>query len=209
METPVSPFLAPTLVRLRQTINLAWPSRLRTSDGWIGDAAHQARVSDHNPDPRGMVHAIDVTTGDATGLDPHVPTLLAWLLASPYVNYVIHNQRIWQAVDRFAPRHYVGDNPHTDHIHVSINYTNVAETGPAPWGGFAWDTNFGKGATGIDVRELQAYLNGHWAALVVDGVFGPVTDAAVRAFQTRAGIAVDGIVGPITRNALRVMNDVT
>jgi hypothetical protein len=200
----MSPFLAPTLVRLRQSINLAWPNRSHELDGWIGDAAHQARVSDHNPDERGMVHAIDVT---AAGI--HVPTVLAWVLASPYVNYVIHDRRIWQASDWFAPRHYTGDNPHTDHIHVSISYTNIAETGPAPWGGFAWETTFGKGASGIDVRELQAYLNGHWAALVIDGNFGPLTDAAVRAFQTRAGITVDGLVGPVTRNALRTLNDVT
>lgn len=35
------------------------------------------------------------------------------------------------------------------------------------------------------------------------GRFGPVTKAAVRAFQTRAGVAVDGIPGPHTWAALR------
>ena len=36
----------------------------------------------------------------------------------------------------------------------------------------------------------------------VDGVYGPVTEAAVKAFQTAAVIEVDGIVGPVTRSAL-------
>ena len=38
--------------------------------------------------------------------------------------------------------------------------------------------------------------------LVVDGVFGPLTDQAVREFQQGAGLVVDGIVGPLTWGAL-------
>ena len=53
------------------------------------------------------------------------------------------------------------------------------------------------------VRELQRLLNDAGASLRVDGLFGPATDAAVRAFQTRMGLTVDGIVGRQTWSTLR------
>ena len=56
-----------------------------------------------------------------------------------------------------------------------------------------------KGSTDPAVRDLQEALK----ALgqnpgPIDGVFGPQTDAAVRAFQQAKGITVDGVVGAIT-----------
>jgi len=60
------------------------------------------------------------------------------------------------------------------------------------------------GSSGDDVRQVQTWLNGVGARvpaipqLAVDGIFGPVTQSAVIAFQRHFGLDPDGIVGPIT-----------
>jgi len=60
------------------------------------------------------------------------------------------------------------------------------------------------GASGPEVEHLQTRLNEDGAAppLVVDGRFGPLTRAAVVAFQGRHGLAADGEVGLRTWGAL-------
>lgn len=54
------------------------------------------------------------------------------------------------------------------------------------------------GSEGRQVQLLQAALGG----VRVDGVFGPETEAAVRAFQAAKGLTVDGVAGPQTTAAL-------
>lgn len=59
------------------------------------------------------------------------------------------------------------------------------------------------GATGDVVRRLQRALHRTPdLGLVVDGIFGPNTEQAVKDFQAGAGLTVDGIVGPHTWNTL-------
>ena len=58
------------------------------------------------------------------------------------------------------------------------------------------------GSQGQGVRAVQRQLNARGSSLAVDGIFGPLTDTAVRAYQQRASVAVDGIVGPETWQAL-------
>ena len=59
-----------------------------------------------------------------------------------------------------------------------------------------------RGASGADVRALQALLNRLDASLTVDGRFGRRTEAAVKAFQKAAGLRQDGQYGPQTHAAL-------
>jgi peptidoglycan hydrolase-like protein with peptidoglycan-binding domain len=70
----------------------------------------------------------------------------------------------------------------------------------------------GKGATGEAVMAVQDQLRlrnlPQTLNLAVDGIFGPLTDAGVRAFQQALNdenygtTPVDGIVGPVTWHAL-------
>lgn len=59
-----------------------------------------------------------------------------------------------------------------------------------------------QGSDSDGVKVLQRMLNYWGYETVVDGDFGPQTDAAVRAFQMWRGIPVDGLVGPVTWSAL-------
>jgi hypothetical protein len=54
-----------------------------------------------------------------------------------------------------------------------------------------------RGDRGDAVRKVQDALG-----VPADGVFGPITERAVKRFQRRNGLVVDGIVGPQTRGAL-------
>jgi peptidoglycan hydrolase-like protein with peptidoglycan-binding domain len=59
-----------------------------------------------------------------------------------------------------------------------------------------------QGAQHHPVETLQYLLRARGHSVTVDGIFGPATDSAVRAFQQQKGLAVDGIVGPATWSAL-------
>jgi hypothetical protein len=56
--------------------------------------------------------------------------------------------------------------------------------------------------TGTDVAAWQAQLVEDGAELAVDGVFGPATERATRAWQRARELVADGIVGPMTRSAI-------
>ena len=121
--------LAPSLAQLRREINARWPGRDKSTDGTIGDAAHSSRASDHNPNARRSVNAIDI---DEDGIDAWGLVDLA--ITDPRVNYVIYERKIWQRKHGFKPRPYSGINAHTKHIHVSIIQSVAAEQNTAPWG---------------------------------------------------------------------------
>lgn len=189
-------------------VNVRWPQRSRKLDGWIGDSAHEASGppekggSDHNPNKRGMVNAIDV---DRYGI--HVPTVIAAMLRHPSTKYVIFNRRILSSTYGFRPRAYTGKNPHTKHIHRSIFQSPTAENRVTRYkfilpGELDW-AQLDTGDSGEQVGDLQAYLNGWGYTLTVDGRFGVKTEKAVRSFQAAQRIAVDGIVGPQTRAKLK------
>ncbi|WP_408895953.1 hypothetical protein ACJ5H2_13635 [Nocardioides sp. R1-1] len=134
---------ARSLQILLVTVNQHAPNRSRVSDGWIGDAAHASRNSDHNPwvkDVRGVgvVRARDFTHDPAGGLDCHdlARRLAALLHKHPALGsdaYVIWNRRIISANRlREGWRPYSGANPHTKHLHVSVGTSGYDSTKPWP-----------------------------------------------------------------------------
>jgi len=61
-----------------------------------------------------------------------------------------------------------------------------------------------RGMQGPSIRQVQEQLNalGVNPRLAEDGVFGPMTESAVMAFQRQRGLNIDGIVGAVTWDEL-------
>ncbi|MDQ6433378.1 hypothetical protein RB623_04860 [Mesorhizobium sp. LHD-90] len=137
---------APACRKALSDATLRWPKRNRASDGIIGDAAHQARKSDHNDG-----NAFDLTHDPANGVD--CEQLAKEVIWDNRVTYVIWNRQICstdQVHRRQAdesctyPRYqgpekhrrwepYVGTNPHTSHMHVSIRVDARDDLSPWYW----------------------------------------------------------------------------
>lgn len=61
-----------------------------------------------------------------------------------------------------------------------------------------------QGSTGTAVKELQNSLKAlGFNPGPADGEFGPLTTAAVKAFQQKHGLLADGIAGPVTQAKIR------
>lgn len=64
-------------------------------------------------------------------------------------------------------------------------------------------TSIRSGSRGNGAKWVQDRLNQNGGDLVVDGIFGAKSVAALKAYQKSKGLEVDGICGPKTREALR------
>ncbi len=212
-------------------VNAKWSGRDKGSDGTIGDAAHAARTSDHNPwvivDGVGVVRARDI---DVDGVD------MAWLMeqlrllgaaGDPRLaggGYLIFNRRITRS-DWSGWAVYKGSNPHDKHGHVSFSRNPAGFDSPAPWpflGGPAVVSPQVGAAPGTlatlrhgmrndpRVAAMQRFLNAHpWRPalplLPTTGNYLEQTVAVVAAAQRQVGVTgpdADGRrVGPRTSAA--------
>lgn len=88
---------------------------------------------------------------------------------------------------------------------IVTQYNNLPSSQPGP---VYPGTPLRVGSTGENVRIMQQYLNALAAVfpaiprLTADGIFGPLTQSAVIAFQRLAGLTQDGIIGPVTWDAI-------
>lgn len=197
---------AKSLIVLRDQINAMAPNRKKTSDGILGDAAHRARKSEHNPDANGVVRALDITHDPAHGVDAGQIADQLRRSRDPRILYVISNRRI-ASPPGWAWRSYGGTNPHTMHFHTSVVASAAKYDDTRPWtikpGISAGEQVFSRpilrrGSTRVtDVKVLQRLLK-----ITANGVFDKVTEDAVKAFQASKGLVVDGIVGPYSWQSL-------
>jgi hypothetical protein len=207
--------LAKSLIQLRNQINEAFPARDKESDGSIGDTAHAARKSDHNPNAAGVVTAIDVDRDFNDGHDGR--ELVSALVASedPRIKYIIFERQISESgnVTRWAP--YFGKNAHNHHVHISVSANSKLYDDPSPWklnfkakAALAPQTPlprlFKRGSRGEGVKALQNALidRGLIPKGKADGVFGPKTEIAVKQFQSAHKLTPDGMAGTVTLKAL-------
>jgi len=141
--------LIPALQSLFDAFNKIASSRDKSSDGAIGDTAHQQSVSDHNPDEVGSVpihdadktnevHAIDVDN-NLNESDLTMEKVVQFILGrcrsgqEKRLRYVIYNRRIWSASSDWVQKAYTGPSPHTEHAHFSASYTTSLEASTASW----------------------------------------------------------------------------
>jgi hypothetical protein len=119
----MKPWLSKAAVQLREQTDDCFPDRKRASDGWIGDARHSARVSQHNPNEQGEVCAIDIDArlSDNKGDSIYLANQLR-LYAKDYgrISYVFHKGMIASPILNYKWRKYRGFSPHTHHIHCSF-----------------------------------------------------------------------------------------
>ncbi len=95
-------------------------------------------------------------------------------------------------------------------LYVGVTRLAELESEGQRFAGNSWQSpgSLQSGSSGQSVRQLQYMLNvvsefvSSVPTVAEDGIFGPATQNAVRAFQQFAGLTVDGIVGPATWNAL-------
>jgi len=121
----MTPKLCKAGQQLRLQVDDSYPDRDRTSDGWIGDTRHSARPSDHNPDAKGIVRAIDIDRDLSGKAKPDLMPDLANQIRlaakrDKRIAYIIFDGKIASARLGFRWRKYRGSNPHHGHCHISF-----------------------------------------------------------------------------------------
>lgn len=112
--------LAKSLETLRTQINVRFPKRSKVSDGTIGDSRHKTKKSDHNPNSKGVVTALDITNDPQNG--PDLAALIPYLLSDKRTKYIIFDRRIYNpTIQKGKARPYSGVNAHEKHLHISVS----------------------------------------------------------------------------------------
>lgn len=141
--------LAPMVTTFRANLNTAFPERLKHSDGTIGDPAHAASVSGHNPDdtygvsaeasdadsvPEVRAFDADKDLDGANTPRSRMQSVLNSILATPRDRdrflYFIFDGYIWSKRYGWRKRVYEGANKHREHLHASGDPKYDNDTAP-------------------------------------------------------------------------------
>jgi hypothetical protein len=126
---PVAKKATPAAIAVLRQATAIKPSRKKASDGLLPSAAHikQSPTSDHNTG-----YAVDLTHDPESGVD--CSDIFEKLKEDKRVKYLIFNKKIWSKDKaRLGNRPYTGSNPHTKHLHISINDGYGDDTSPWFW----------------------------------------------------------------------------
>jgi hypothetical protein len=129
MMKPVAKKATPAAIAVLRQATAISPSRKKASDGLLPSKAHinQSPNSDHNT---GL--AVDLTHDPESGVD--CSDIFEKLKEDKRVKYLIFNKKIWSKDKaRLGNRPYTGSNPHTKHLHISINNGYGDDTSPWFW----------------------------------------------------------------------------
>ena len=202
--------IAKSLETLKRQLNKEYPDRSKRSDGGIGDAQHRSKKSDHNPwvdcpnSGQGVVTARDFTHDPEYGIDCNQLAERLRTSADPRIKYVIWNKRIFSSTNkRWRWRKFHGKNPHTKHLHISVQSNPELFDCEKLWRIYSL---IRIGSRGGKIRGVQKelYLSGFLKESEIDGIFGEKTEAAVKLYQELHRLEVDGIVGRQTLAKMKI-----
>lgn len=170
--------LVPCLVALRDEFNALVPRRDKRSDGWIGDAAHRERSSDHNiddgpdqgktpyedSDSDEEVHALDVDDDFVDAPGGMTMALAVEVIRDRHrrgvddrLQNIIYNGRIASESWGWTWKPYDGENQHTQHAHFGAKYIARLEADRRSWGLLE---RFGEDPDHMTQDEFNALLSG-------------------------------------------------
>lgn len=146
--------VAESLLQLQVQLDEAAPDRAKP-DGFIGDADHQNRTSDHNPWCDGVVvTAGDFKDDDDAGANMRRISESLRQSQDKRIKYVIHEGQMFSSYPTsthaaWTWRPYSGPNGHFTHMHISVQ-CDASKDSTAKWQIGEWDEM----ATKAEVRKL-------------------------------------------------------
>lgn len=161
--------------------------------GTIGDAAHQNENSDHNPEADGSVDAADFMIGSHfTEANAYAFTAALVQNRDRRIAYIIWQRKIISStVQPWVWRDYKGSDPHTGHVHVSVNDNHENDKS-------TWDLSMGdKVPTYFTINDVQVP---HLKEGDSDTDFSGYN--VITRIQLLKRVKPDGVWGPLTTKAV-------